>query len=131
MKHTGGCFCGQVRYEFEGDEKIPCADCHCTLCRRTSGAPYVSWLVVPEADFQYTGAAPKTIQSSANGTRFFCENCGTHVACMLSTHPEVVDLTLGSLDNPEAFTPIHTVFEDTRLSFVTTHAMTLAKPASD
>ena len=46
MTTKGGCFCGTIRYEFDA-EGIPVADCHCTMCRRTSGAPYVTWLVVP------------------------------------------------------------------------------------
>ena len=124
--YEGGCFCGAIRYRFSGED-IPCADCHCTMCRRTSGAPYVSWLVVPATTFAYTRGEPRTLKSSDDGTRYFRGDCGTPVACINQTHPEVVDITLGSLDDPEAFTPIHTVFEDTRLSYVMTHALTLQK----
>ena len=119
VNYEGGCFCGAVRYAFKGGN-IPCADCHCTMCRRTSGAPYVSWLVVPVNDFSYTRGVPKQLQSSADGTRFFCSDCGTHVACTNKTHPEIVDITLGSMDTPEAFTPTFSVFEDHRLPLVVT-----------
>ena len=88
------------------------------MCRRTSGAPYVSWLVVPLNDFCYTSGVPKQLQSSADGARFFCGDCGTHLACTNKAHPEIIDITLGSLDRPEAFTPTFNLFEDTRLPFV-------------
>lgn len=122
MQHEGGCFCGKIRYEFEVDD-IPVADCHCTMCRRTSGAPYVSWLVVPASAFSYTTGNPRELQSSDDGTRYFCDSCGTPVACVNKSHPDIVDVTLGSLDKPEAFTPTITFFEDSRLPFVMTHAI--------
>jgi hypothetical protein len=99
---------------------MPVANCHCTMCRRTSGAPYVTWLVVPADQFQYTLGAPKELKSSTDGTRFFCDSCGTPVACVNTSHPEIVDVTLGSLDEPDRFLPTFEVFEDTRLSFVHT-----------
>ena len=88
------------------------------MCRRTSGAPYVSWLVVPLNDFCYTSGVPKQLQSSADGARFFCGDCGTQLACTNKAHPEIIDITLGNLDRPEAFTPTFNLFEDTRLPFV-------------
>ncbi len=119
MKYTGGCFCGNLRFEFTGEE-LPVADCHCTMCRRTSGAPYVTWLVIPINDFQYTKGEPTELASSEDGTRYFCNQCGTPVACINKTHPEIIDITLGSLDQPEAFTPAFNVFDDTRLPSVIT-----------
>jgi hypothetical protein len=43
---TGGCFCGFVRSETTG---TPCEEsiCHCSICRRTAGAPLVAWFSVP------------------------------------------------------------------------------------
>ena len=35
----GGCFCGSVRYSFES-YNYPSANCHCSMCRRTSGAAF-------------------------------------------------------------------------------------------
>jgi hypothetical protein len=116
-KTTGGCFCGQVRFEFEGEE-IPVADCHCSMCRRTSGAPYVTWLVVREENFRYTQGEPKVLNSSEDGTRFFCAECGTPLACTNTAHPGIVDVTLGSLDNPEDFPPTFSIHEDTKLPFL-------------
>ena len=42
MKIAGGCHCGAIRYEAEG-EALTSALCHCTDCRRHAGAPMVAW----------------------------------------------------------------------------------------
>ena len=113
----GGCFCGQIRYEFKaGDYTV--VDCHCSMCRRTSGAPYVSWVVVPELVFEYTKGSAKELISSEKGMRYFCDQCGTPVVCINSGHPEIVDVTVGSLDEPERFPPSMGFYEDTRLPWL-------------
>jgi hypothetical protein len=117
MMHNGGCFCGEISYEFDG-HGIRTANCHCTMCRRTSGAPFVTWLIVPAAQFRYLKGTPKTLKSSSDGTRYFCGSCGTPVVCVNASHPEIVDVTLGSLDRPDQFSPSFEVYKDTRLPFV-------------
>ena len=64
----GGCLCGAIRYRIE-DGEHPAANCHCTLCRRASGAPFVSWLVVPEAAFAFTRGEPRLLRSTPGGRR--------------------------------------------------------------
>ncbi len=117
MTNTGGCFCGAIRYEFEGAAHLV-ANCHCSMCRKTSAAPYVAWLIVAADVFQYTRGAPRVLASSEKGTRYFCPECGTHVACIISDRPTEVDVTLGSLDKPEDFTPTVDVHEEGRLPWV-------------
>jgi hypothetical protein len=110
----GGCFCGRVRYAIDDGDYLS-ANCHCTMCRRIHAAPFVTWLVVPVVKFRYTQARPMTLVSSAEGTRYYCPACGTHLACVNASHPDVVDVTVGSLDAPAAFPPTLEVFADTRL----------------
>ena len=113
----GGCFCGEVRYRIE-DGDYPAAHCHCTMCRRTSAAPFVTWLVVPSGAFRYVQGKPRSLSSSEEGTRYFCSECGTPVACVIERHPDQVDVTTGSLDNPEDFPPTVAVHEDTKLPWL-------------
>ena len=114
MSTKGGCFCGKIRYEFDAEE-VMVADCHCTMCRRTSGAAFATWLVVPIEIFRYTSGEAKELKSSEQGTRYFCSECSTPIACVNTSHPEIIDITLGSLDKPENYRPTFSVFEDTRL----------------
>ncbi len=115
--HEGGCFCGRIRYRIGGPVKAV-ANCHCTMCRRTSGAPFVSWLVVDKSRFTFTGEMPARLDSSDHGQRYFCDHCGTPVTCELDEHANLVDVTLCSLDEPSAFTPDMEVYGDTRLDWV-------------
>jgi hypothetical protein len=111
---TGGCFCGRTRYEID-DGNCRCVNCHCTMCRRLHAAPYVTWLVVPADRFRYTTEPPQPLASSTHGTRYFCPRCGTHVACINDTHPEIVDVSVGSLDDPGSHPPDLDFYTDTRL----------------
>ena len=113
----GGCFCGEVRYAIM-DGEYPVANCHCSMCRRTSAAPFVTWLVVPEGLFEYTKGRPKVLKSSEKGTRYFCTNCGTPIACILTTQPGDIDITVCSLDDPNKFVPRFAVHEDTKLHWL-------------
>ena len=113
----GGCFCGAIRYEFEeGEYRV--VNCHCTMCRRTSGAPFVTWVVVPPSAFRYVRGAPKWLKSSDRGTREFCGECGTPLVFFESGRADQRDVTVGSLDQPEAFRPSGAVHKDTRLAWL-------------
>jgi hypothetical protein len=113
----GGCFCKRIRYAIDDGEYLT-ANCHCTMCRRVHAAPYVTWLVVPVDKFRYTRDTPQRLESSAAGARYFCVGCGTHIGCVNTSHPEVIDVTLGSLDSPERFEPSLDVYADTKLAWV-------------
>ncbi|KPW91720.1 hypothetical protein ALO50_01812 [Pseudomonas syringae pv. cerasicola] len=39
--HSGGCHCGGLRYQFDAPLR-DIAHCHCSICRRTSGATVVT-----------------------------------------------------------------------------------------
>jgi hypothetical protein len=73
---TGGCLCGAIRYQAEG-EALTHALCHCTDCRRHAGAPMVGWTMYPQGAVKVTRGTPKVYVSSEHGRRHFCPDCGT------------------------------------------------------
>lgn len=113
----GGCFCGKVRYAFESGDYLV-ANCYCSMCRKTSAAAFVSWVVVPEPAFRYLKGEPRILQSSEHGTRYFCSSCGTPLACTNTTHPGIVDVTSCSLDAPQDYPPTVAVHEETKLPWL-------------
>ena len=113
----GGCFCGDIRFAID-DGAHASVNCHCSMCRRMHAAPYVTWLIVPVTGFRYTKATPATFASSEHGTRYFCARCGTHVACINDTHPEIVDIAVGCCDQPELLAPNRDYYTDTKLPWV-------------
>ena len=103
---TGGCLCGAVRYESEGDPVFS-LQCHCRDCQRSSGAAYIAAMRVPADRFRITRGAPKCYVSEADSgneiTRAFCGDCGSPLYVQVSTRPDIVGLRVGTLDDPSGF----------------------------
>lgn len=114
----GGCYCGRVRYEARG---TPChkTNCHCSICRRTSGAPFVTWFSVPRAEFRLVLGQPTRFSSSPEGTRSFCPHCGTQLTFEHADFTDEIDITTCSLDNPEALPPEDHTRTSSKLSWIT------------
>jgi hypothetical protein len=101
---TGKCHCGAIRYEMTS-EVIYHAVCHCTDCRRATGAPMVSWGLAP-ADKVAIEGEPKVYASSEHGRRHFCGECGTSLFYTNDiVFPGLIDVQTATLDDPE-FVPV-------------------------
>ena len=118
-KIEGGCFCGSIRYSFESNN-YPSANCYCSMCRRISGAAFVSWIAIPSSFFNYTNGAPKKLISSTHGVRYFCEDCGTPLVCILDEDQKNIYVTICSLDNPQNFKPKDDLYTEDMLDWVKT-----------
>ena len=76
----GGCFCGAVRFRINGlvDSAV---HCHCEFCRRSVGAPLVTWVTVRRDEIEWSGAAPRAYRHRSDWltpiVRRFCGECGT------------------------------------------------------
>ncbi len=102
---TGGCHCGAIRYEVEG-EPMHSALCHCTDCRRHAGAPMVGWTLFGNDHFRVTQGEARIYASSEHGRRHFCPDCGTG---LFYTNDVVfqgmTDVQSATLDDPAALPP--------------------------
>lgn len=105
MTLTGGCYCGNVRYEAEG-EPIMRARCHCRECQYFTGGEGNDFMAVPAAGFRFTKGTPKPFSRAGlpgANTREFCPDCGTQILTRSPALPQAIILKVGGLDDPSLF----------------------------
>ena len=113
----GGCLCGAIRYRTSGSA-YGITHCHCRTCRRTSGTPFVTWAGFDRDKFAFTQGQPASHASSPNVLRAFCATCGTALTYQRADVPGSIDVTLGSMDDPEALKPEDHTWTENRLSWI-------------
>jgi hypothetical protein len=113
----GGCFCGRIRYEAAG-RPFHMTNCHCTICRRTTGAPFVTWFSVPRPQFRFVLGAPARFRSTRKGMRSFCADCGTQLTFEHEEFADEIDITTCSLDYTNALPPEDHTRTSSKLSWI-------------
>ena len=115
----GGCFCGAVRFAVELPTLF-CGHCHCSMCRRTHGAGYVTWFGVPNERVTILSGQQQLVRfrSSEHGTRSFCGTCGSSLFCESTNHPDDIDIVLANMDAAIDRQPEFHVFFDSRAEWV-------------
>jgi len=100
----GSCLCGEVTYE--ADSEIYYAhNCHCSRCRKATGAAYRSTVFIPAATFRYTSGAKlvkRYVPAADSYSNSFCSVCGSSLPGQFPWDGrEIVGLPMGTLDvNP-------------------------------
>ena len=113
----GGCFCGRVRYRITAPP-LGVAHCHCSICRRATGAPFVTWATVARTAFGFSSGAPAELQATSTARRTFCADCGTALTFASTVRSDLLDVTLGSLDVPNALEPGEHIWTSSQLSWL-------------
>ena len=114
---TGGCYCKAIRYRVP-EQVFNSTNCHCDMCRGTTGAPCVAWFSVPAGDFELLSGTPTSFRSSSHATRTFCPACGTQLTFVDDASPGETDITTCSLDQPEAVPPRDHTFTASQLAWL-------------
>ena len=119
MALFGGCLCGAIRFEATADP-LWVTHCHCSMCRKTSGAAFSTWVSVPADKLRFVKGKPTRFPSSREARRGFCSVCGSSLTMQYVGTPDVTDVALGSLDDPAAVTPSRHIWTESRLPWVHT-----------
>ena len=116
MAYEGGCFCRNVRYRVDS-KPLRVMHCHCSICRRVSAAPVVTWITFPTKDLVWTQGKPSKLKSTPEASRHFCSDCGSHMVFEVDGAKEL-DITLASLDEHDDIEVGYHIFNDTRVKWL-------------
>ncbi len=110
---SGGCFCGDVRYEVSGAPALQVM-CFCRDCLSITGTDGYAGYMVKEEDFHLKSGTPNIHEKiSIEGRkviRSFCGTCGSNL--WGQTEFGLISIAAGTLDDPEVFQPTMKVFTD-------------------
>jgi hypothetical protein len=113
---TGGCLCGAVRYEAEGEPEMT-GHCYCGDCRKASGSGFVPFMGFSASALRFTGQTLKFVSKAARGgaaVRNSCPLCGSLVFGGEVGKDASHAIYAGTLDDPSAFTPRIAIFTRNR-----------------
>lgn len=99
--YTGRCYCGTTRLQAVGDPQAV-TYCHCSDCRRASGAPVAAFVAFEQVNVTPTA---KSVSPSKGVTRWFCADCGSPLTATYDYLPGQVYVSLGVLDQCDTLVP--------------------------
>lgn len=107
----GSCLCRVIQYEIQGGLGLV-IHCHCSMCRKVTGAAFRTRASVRADSFQWIDGEQLLgrYESSPGQTRTFCSRCGSTLITLFRDHPDFLGLALGTLDddpNAEAAAHVH------------------------
>jgi hypothetical protein len=117
---AGGCHCGAIRYEVSGSPEHV-ALCHCADCRKSAGAPVVSFAAFNQDALTVTQGAPVDYHSAGATVRSFCGTCGSSLFYRNEDFlPGLVDFHTATLDDPDALPPAAHIQTAERIGWMAT-----------
>jgi hypothetical protein len=110
---TGGCMCGDVRFEVS-EPLVAALYCHCKRCQRRTGTAFsVSGLTV-QGSFLIT-EGEELVRSWDPGDgwiKSFCGECGSQLYTTNPDAPQMLSVRLGAIDGDPGISPSAHQFTD-------------------
>lgn len=118
----GGCACGSVRYRLRSEPLVVHA-CHCTECRRLTGAAFAVNALIETDRLERTAGEPCRVPvigtSGKPQTVFRCPDCQV---ALWSHYPgagtRLAFVRVGTLDEPARLPPDILIYTSTRLPWI-------------
>ena len=105
--YTGACLCGAVRYSLKA-RPLAVNACHCTDCKKTTGATNVIMLIANSDDFSFTGEVQAYRKRADSGRELDikrCTVCGTRMFHHNMASSALVFIAAGTLDDTSWVVP--------------------------
>ena len=115
-RYTGGCLCGALRYEAEG-EPLFAGLCYCADCQKSSGSGFVPFMGFASDAVRFSGSTLKFATKAARGgdaVRNSCPACGSLVFGGEVGKNDLFTIYAGTLDDPSSFQPKIAIFTRSR-----------------
>jgi hypothetical protein len=115
-RFIGGCLCGALRYEAEGDP-LNTGHCYCSDCQKVSGSGFIPFMGFPARAVRFSGESRAFVSKAANGgdaTRNFCPICNSMVFGGVVDESDSFTIYAGSLDDKSLFHPKIAIFARSR-----------------
>jgi hypothetical protein len=90
--------CGKVAYSSSTLPK-DFTNCHCQICRKLSGAPFLTFGSFPTSSITWTSGpeSMKTTKYSDIADRTHCTECGSPISMQYKCQPERISITAGTI----------------------------------
>jgi hypothetical protein len=111
----GSCLCGGIAFH-AARPATNASHCYCTMCQRFHGAAAGSYIDVAASGYVLERGAELLVEyaSSEQGRRGFCKTCGSSLYWRSTGTPDVIELSLGTLDPPWTGTVDREVYVETK-----------------
>ncbi|MFZ0889851.1 MAG: GFA family protein [Candidatus Binataceae bacterium] len=109
MIYRGGCHCGRVAFEVEGELRRV-SECNCSICTKKR---YLHW-IVPRESFRLLGpeANIATYQFNTHAAKHhFCPVCGVASFYIPRSDPDKIDVNVRCLDGVDGAKLERTAFD--------------------
>src|SRR5262249_54529806 len=106
-RFAGGCLCGALRYEAEG-EPLYTGHCYCSDCQKASGSGFIPFMGFAASQISFQGESKIFVCQAANGGeahRNSCPHCSSLVFGGVVGESESFTIYAGSLDDKSLFHP--------------------------
>ena len=97
---TGGCMCGNVKFEVNAP-LLGAARCYCKRCQRRTGTAFSQTALTQPGSFAVTDGEEfvKTYEPGGGGwNKSFCGNCGSQLMSRSAENPDLLAIRMGALD---------------------------------